>query len=69
MVENPRSMISEGYSAVALLPKHEYIQEFSNILLQNNKKPKWNYEEDNWGKPDYKSLNNHFLKNGLKVEC
>jgi superfamily I DNA/RNA helicase len=66
--EQTKNATSEGYSAVALLPKHEYIQEFSNILLKNNNKPKWNYQEDNWGKPDYKSLNSHFLNNGLKVE-
>lgn len=66
--EQATNATSEGYSAVALLPKHEYIQEFSNILLKNNNKPKWNYQEDNWGKPDYKSLNSHFLNHGLKVE-
>jgi superfamily I DNA/RNA helicase len=66
--EQATNATSEGYSAVALLPKHEYIQEFSNIVLKNNNKPMWNYQKDSWGNTDYKSLNNHFLKNGLKVE-
>ena len=66
--EQATNATSEGYSAVALLPKHEYIIEFANIILKNNNKPKWDFQEDNWGKPDYKSLNNHFVSNRLKVE-
>ena len=66
--EQARNATSEGYSAVSLLPKHEYIVEFSNVLLKINNKPTWSYQKDNWGKPDYNSLNSHFLKNGLKVE-
>jgi superfamily I DNA/RNA helicase len=66
--EQAKNATSEGYSAVTLLPKHEYIVEFANILLKNNNKPKWNYQEDSWGKPDYKALNSHFASNGMKVE-
>jgi hypothetical protein len=66
--QQAQNATSEGYTAVTLLPKHDYIQEFSNILLKNNNKPKWTYQTDSWGKPDYKSLNTHFLNNGLKVE-
>ena len=66
--EQAKNATSEGYSAVTLLPKHEYIVEFANILLKNNNKPKWNYQEDSWGKPDYKALNSHLASNGMKVE-
>ncbi len=66
--EQAKNATSEGYSAVSLLPRHEYIIEFANILLKNNKKPNWNFQKDSWGKPDYQSLNRHFASNGLKVE-
>ena len=59
---------SEGYSAVVLLPKHDYIIDFANRLLRQNGKTEWDFEENNWGKPDYDSLNRHFRNQGLKVE-
>jgi len=66
--EQASNATSEGYSAAVLLPKHNYIIDFANRLLQQNGKPEWDFEENNWGKPDYKSLNRHFKNQGLKVE-
>ena len=59
---------SEGYSAVVLLPKHDYIFDFANRLLKQHGHPEWTLVENNWGKPDYNSLNAHFKSVGLKIE-
>jgi hypothetical protein len=59
---------SEGYSAAILLPKHEYIVDFANRILTLNGKSGWTLQLNNYGKPDYKSLNNHFKNQGLKIE-
>jgi superfamily I DNA/RNA helicase len=66
--EQGSNATSEGYSAVVLLPKHDYIIDFANRLLSQNGKTEWDYEENDWGKPDYYSLNLHFRNQGLKVE-
>lgn len=66
--EQATDATSEGYSSAILLPKHDYIIDFANRLLKQNGKDIWNLKENNWGKPDYNSLNNHFRSQGLKIE-
>ena len=66
--EQASNATSEGYTAVVLLPKHDYIFDFANQLLINNGKSEWTLHENKYGKPDYNSLNNHFRNQGLKVE-
>jgi len=66
--EQASNATSEGYTAVVLLPKHDYIFDFANQLLRNNGKTEWSFQENNYGKPDYNSLNRHFRSQGLKVE-
>jgi superfamily I DNA/RNA helicase len=66
--EQGSNATSGGYTAVVLLPKHDYIVDFANRLLSQNGKKEWTFEENDWGKPDYNSLNRHFRKQGMKVE-
>lgn len=66
--EQSLNATSEGYSAVILLPKHEHIIDFSNRLLISNEKSTWSLQKNNYGKPDYSSLNNYFRNKGLKIE-
>ncbi|MFT4757276.1 MAG: hypothetical protein ACI91R_001929, partial [Vicingaceae bacterium] len=66
--EQSSNATSEGYSAAVLLPKHDYIIDFANRLLRQNGKSTWTLQENNYGKPDYNSLNNHFRNQGLKIE-
>lgn len=66
--EQSSNATSEGYSAAVLLPKHDYIIDFANRLLRQNGKTTWALQENNYGKPDYTSLNNHFRNQGLKIE-
>jgi hypothetical protein len=66
--EQASNAASEGYTAVVLLPIHDYIIEFANLVLKLNNKRSWSFEENNWGKPDYNSLNRHFRNEGVKIE-
>lgn len=66
--EQASNATSEGYSAVVLLPKHDNIFDFANQLLRDNGKSEWLMQKNNYGKPDYNSLNNHFRNQGMKVE-
>ncbi|PKG43952.1 3'-5' exonuclease [Psychroflexus sp. MES1-P1E] len=66
--EQASNATAERYTAVVLLPKHDYIFDFANQLLRNNGKSEWAMQKNNYGKPDYNSLNNHFRNQGLKVE-
>lgn len=66
--EQSSNATSEGYSAAILLPKHTYIIDFANRLLKQSGKNTWSLQENNYGKPNYKLLNNHFQNEGLKIE-
>ena len=59
---------SEGNSAVVLLPKHDEIYEFIDMLLTSNGKTKWTKTLNSFGKPDYYNLNKHFLQHGIKAQ-
>lgn len=63
-------------SAVILLPTHNEIVELSNDILLSAGKPTWVFKPKSWDvnkprdkqRPDYYDLNQHFKKNGLKVQ-
>lgn len=59
---------AEGYSAAILLPKHDYIIDFANRILKLQGKSIWVMQVNNYGKPDYNSLNSHLRQQGLKLE-
>lgn len=59
---------AEGYSAAILLPKHDYIIDFANRILRLQGKSIWVMQVNNYGKPDYNSLNSHLRQQGLKLE-
>lgn len=59
---------AEGYSAAILLPKHDYIIDFVNRILIMQGKSIWVIRLNNYGKPDYNSLNSHLRQQGLKLE-
>jgi superfamily I DNA/RNA helicase len=59
---------AEGYSAAILLPKHEYIIDFANRILRLQGKSIWVMQVNNYGRPDYNSLNSHLRQQGLKLE-
>lgn len=66
--EQASNAAAEGYSATILLPTHDSILDYANRILIQNSKPEWILQENNWGKPNYDLLNQHFRNNGLRVE-
>lgn len=66
--EQASNAAAEGYSATILLPTHDAIFDYANRILIQNSKPEWVLQENNWGKPNYDLLNQHFRNNDLRVE-
>jgi superfamily I DNA/RNA helicase len=66
--EKASEAVSNGYSTVVLLPKHDDIIRFTNTLLENNNKKTWSLGKNRWGKPDYDSLNQYLNTQSLKAE-
>ena len=49
--------------------KKEVIYVFNkNLVLSAKGKQQWNETKNQWGKPDYGSLNRHFKTNGIKLQ-
>lgn len=59
---------SEGYSTVVLLPKHDYIEKFVNLLLKSKNKSSWTPVQNHFGSTDYSQLNKYFSTCGIKAE-
>ncbi len=66
--EQAKDATSEGYSTVVLLPMHEHIEKFVNLLLKINGKSRWTPTTNHFDSIDYLPLNKHFLNNGIKAE-
>ena len=57
-----------GDTSAILFPTNDSVSKFANLVLTTNNKPNWNVKMNNWGKPDYNDLNNHFRNNGIKLQ-
>lgn len=57
-----------GDTSAILLPTNSSIVKFANLLLSASGKPEWAEEANDWGRPDYGSLNRHFKSNGIKLQ-
>jgi len=57
-----------GDTAAILFPTNDSIIKFVNLILSVNDKPQWTEKVNEWGRPDYGDLNNHFRKNGIKLQ-
>jgi superfamily I DNA/RNA helicase len=56
-------------TSVILIPTHDDITKFSQLLLKQLQKPLWIEKKDNFGKnPDYVSLNAHFKANDVRIQ-
>lgn len=56
-------------TSVILIPTHEAIIKFSQLLLKQLKKPLWTETKDDFDKnPNYISLNSHFNENGVRIQ-
>lgn len=60
--------VERNYTTAILLPTSEKIIEFCNTLLTVENKPVWNFVNNQYNRPDWRSLNQHLLTNGISVE-
>jgi superfamily I DNA/RNA helicase len=66
--KDAKEATANGYSAAVLLPTHDDVLTFINILLPINKKESWVAQKNQYGKNNYHSLNQHFFKEEMKLE-
>ena len=66
--EQAKDATSEGYSTVVLLPLHEQIEKFVNLLLKINGKSRWTPTKNQFDSIDYNPLNKHFANSGIDAE-
>ncbi len=57
-----------GDTSAILFPSNKAILQFVDLILQVMNKPVWKEKKNDWGKPDYRSLNHHFKEHGLKLQ-
>ncbi|HIP26377.1 MAG TPA: hypothetical protein EYG80_01850 [Flavobacteriaceae bacterium] len=61
--------ISVDESVVIILPTHDDILRFTNLVLGIKNKQQWELVTDRWGKkPDWKLLNNYLSNNNVNIE-
>ena len=60
--------VNVGDTSVILFPKHDLIIKFANLVLSVNGKTQWSEKKNQWNKPDYGDLNNHFRQNDIKLQ-
>lgn len=51
-----------------LLPTHNKIQKFANLVLSTEGQPEWELVNDKYGNPRYELLNKHFEKCGIPMQ-
>lgn len=66
--EQASNATSVGDSTAVLLPTHDSIIEFVDLLCNINGKSVWELRTNQYGKPDYNSLNRHFQQMNIKAE-
>lgn len=68
VMQEAMKSVQIGYSAAVLLPTQKEIIKFINTALQNAGEPVWNQTLNNWGKPDFASLNRHLSSHGIDLQ-
>lgn len=58
---------SRGERTAVLFPKHDQILAFISRILTKEGKPQWDVTLDNFGRPNYNSLNDHLSRHGIPM--
>ena len=64
---NAERYIRQNNRTAALFSRHNHCIEFANFVLKSKGKPQWNIALNQYGKPDFKLLNEHLADNGIKL--
>lgn len=57
-----------GETVAVLVPTHNDVIKFANAELLSERKPQWNVTLNQWGRPDFRSLNSHLRSEGIKLK-
>lgn len=68
VMEKAGEAVNEGYTSAVLIPTQAKIIQFANQALHNADKPKWEPTVNQYGKPDFGSLNSHLSRHGIKMQ-
>lgn len=64
---NAERYISQNERTAILFPQHDNCIDFVNYILKSKGKPEWNRVSNQYGKPDYGSMNKHLAFNDVKL--
>lgn len=68
IMKDAQNYLQNDESIGVLLPTHNKIQKFANLVLSTNGKPEWELTKDRYGNVEYSKLNEHFEKNGIPMQ-
>lgn len=68
IMEQATSAVNTGYTAAVLIPTQKRIIDFVNQALIDKGKPIWNGRTNQWGRPDFGSMNAHLQANGIRMQ-
>ena len=68
ILSEAETALENDQSVVVLLPYHNTIEEFINIILELKNIQPWEVEENQWGKPDYRKLHYYLNANNVNIE-
>lgn len=68
IMEQAGKAVNLGYTAAVLIPMQNKIIRFANEALRNANQPEWAPTMNQYGKPNYNSLNNHLHSKGVKMQ-
>lgn len=69
IMDDAKSALNYGESVAILLPGHRKIEDFVNLYLQAMGKPTFDFTQDRqFGKPNYRLLNQYLKSHGVKMQ-
>ena len=55
-------------TSAILIPTHQYIIKFVQLLLQQTNAPLWTEKKGKFDKPDFEDMNNHLKQNNIRIQ-
>ena len=68
IMEQAGKAVNQGYTAAVLIPMQNKVIQFANEALRDANKTEWTPTTNQYGKTDFRSLNQHLSRNGIKMQ-
>lgn len=68
IMETATQAITQGYTAAILLPTHKLIERFATSIIANDGNSQYQIPKNEYGKPDYNSLNSYFDEHEMPMQ-